>query len=182
MGAENTWILWFPSYPACFPPHPFCLHVTSWEGNTFSTWTREYPAIVWFEVSWPAQGELDHCSVYRERSQGSSMSNRTKIQWRTGFEVLLIQSHFHVRHNPFCTMQRTVPTAVDQSFALLFLLGGGDLWFESWPDGQQSSLRFLNSSKQCRENIWKYAILHNSLIRNIPKLDNCTEYSLRGEI
>jgi len=52
---------------------------------------EEYPAIVWFEVRWPAEGERDHCSVYGERSQVLFYEQHTTAQWRTGFEFPLIQ-------------------------------------------------------------------------------------------
>jgi hypothetical protein len=75
MGAETPWIPWLPSFlriPVRYT------HVTSRDVYIFSTWTREYPTIVlWFAVSWPAQGELHYCSVYREWSQTSYTSNRT---------------------------------------------------------------------------------------------------------
>jgi hypothetical protein len=104
-----------------------CLYVTSRDGNIFSTRKREYLTIVWSEVSWPAQGELGHCSVYRERSQVSSTSNRTTTQWRTGFNVRLIQSHFYI---PLWSIlyYETDPPVVDGSLPFLLLLGRSLVW------------------------------------------------------
>jgi hypothetical protein len=106
---------------------------------------------VWFKVSWPTQGELNHCSVYRERSRVFLWATE-RNSGELASKVPLIKYHFY--SPPWSILHYATNSGSIVSASVPVRVG---LWFESWL-GQQSSLGFLNSSKQYRENTWKYVI------------------------